>query len=140
LLPVYRISDTIQATVDIIAQLIMLVKHITQFKHNMLYKRAIFDYNKGMITLMAKNTQRGSMDARISVTSNARNTLSGFIQGAGVKYDDVVRWFMESIDLDPNAGEEAGIRHGLKYRGQIPNYDEIRKQEIIDDGKQEDGD
>lgn len=76
--------------------------------------------------------QRGLMDARISVTSQTRDTLSGFIQGAGIKYDDVVRWFMEEIGLDPTSGEAAGMLKGLEYRGKIRSYDKDREQELID--------
>lgn len=79
---------------------------------------------------MAK-TQRGSMDARISVTDKTRNALSNFIQGAGVKYDDLLRYLMEDFGLDIDADENDQVAFGLKYRGVIPNYDEQRKKEAI---------
>lgn len=106
----------------------MLVKHLIRFIYNMLAMRDKIAYNKGMLNIMAK-TQRGSMDARISCTSDVRDTLSGFIQGADIKYDDVLRWFMEEIGLDPTSGSEAGIRKGLEYRNKIRSYDAERKDD-----------
>jgi hypothetical protein len=114
----------------------MLVKHVTYEYLNMLAMRDEFIYNKDMITIMAK--QRGSMDARISVTITARDTLSGVMKGMGIKYDDFVRHYLEQLGLDPAAGEEAGIRAGLQHRGEIRSYDSEREQEIIEAGKQED--
>lgn len=69
------------------------------------------------------------MDARISVTSKTRDALSNFIQGAGIKYDDLFRHWMEEFGLDIDADENDQVAFGLSFRGKLKSYDHDRKLE-----------
>lgn len=61
------------------------------------------------------------MNARIPVTDEVQKAVRAFADGAGVTYDDLLRWFLGRADVKSLDEKEAMIG-GLEYRGTIDKY------------------
>lgn len=60
------------------------------------------------------------MTARITCSVEVQKTVRALADGAGVTYDDLLRWLLTGVGISSLDDERAAMLKGLDLRGEIP--------------------